>query len=522
MEARRRRVTAVTSASGVDTFPGEPSAGGRELSDEPSRGDSAGLYLFVAAVAVGVRAYLLRFAQLTGEGNYDDSVHFSGSLALVLGELPYRDFLFLHPPTILLALTPFAELAQFTSDGFGFAVARVVWMLLGAFNAVAIARLLRPLGRLSSLVGGLAYALYFPAAYSESTTMLEGLANTFLVAALLLVSRGRKPSRLVWAGLFLGLVPTVKIWGVVLVAAVLVWVAITRGLRSAAVTLLATATSAAATILPFFLAAPSSMWQMVITAQLGRPEMIRATTEDRLWSMLGLLGRSPDSTLTYSLASLALAVAAACVWRNRRFAFAWLSVALFVPAAAMLLVTPSFFQHYPAVIAVPLALMVGAAVAVRPGAGDRIRWWGAVVMLPLVLMWGAALGVHDSTSYTGRDIQFTALRPAVANVKGCVTSDDPAALIELNIFSRNVQRGCPVWIDLTGHSYVTDIGGNAPRAADATFQRQIMDYLTSGEVAIIGRDESSHYLDAANRHRVATWPVLARSGIYTAYHATPR
>ena len=510
-------MTAVIGANGVEALPGELYAGGWASSDGPSHAGSVGLYLFVAATAVGVRGYLLRFAQLTGEGTYDDAVHFSGAVALVLGKLPYRDFLFLHPPTILLALSPFAELAQVTSDSFGFALARIAWMLLGAFSAAGVARLLRPLGRLSSLVGGLAYALYFPAAYSESTTMLEGLANAFLVAALLLVARGRAPSRLVWAGLFLGLIPTVKIWGVVLVAAVLGWVAVTRGMRSFALALLAAATSAAATILPFLLAGPSSMWRMVVAAQLGRPEMVSATTEDRLWSMLGLLGSSPSSSLSYALAGLALAVAAASVWRNRSFALAWLGVALFVPAAAMLLLTPSFYQHYPAVIAVPLALMAGAAVAVRPGAGDRTRWWGAVVMLPLILVWGAALGVHDYTSYTGRDLQFTALRPAVIAAKGCVASDDPAALIELNVFSRNIHRGCRTTIDLTGYVYLDRIGRTDTRSVGRIYQRQIMDYLTSGDIAIIGRDESVHYFNTASRHRVSTWPVLARSGIYAAY-----
>lgn len=499
-----------------------PDVGDPERSSTEHRGSWIGLYLIVGVVAFSARAYLLRFAQLTGEGNYDDGVHFSGSLALVLGELPYRDFLFLHPPMILLALTPFAGLAQLTSDSVGFAAARVAWMLLGVFNATAITRILRPLGRLSAVAGGLAYALYFPAAYTESTTMLEGLANTFLLAALIFLSRGRSTSRLVWAGLFLGLVPAVKIWGVVLIAAVIVWVGITRGLRSFAATVLAAATSCAAVLLPFFVAAPSSMWQMVVAAQLGRPEMASATVEDRLWSMLGLFGAPSNSPLTYALAGLALCVAAVSVWRNRHLAFAWLGVALFVPAAVMLLLTPSFYQHYSAILAIPFSLMVGAAVTVAPHPDGRLRWLGSVAMLPLVLAWGTAQSVHDVQSYTGRDIQFTALRPAVSAARGCVTSDDPAALIELNVFSRNVHRACPVWIDLTGHSYVDSIGGALPRRANLNFQRQIIGYLASGDVAIIGRDESVHYLDSANRHLIATWPVLARSGIYTAYHATPR
>jgi hypothetical protein len=39
---------------------------------------------------------------LTGFTNYDDGVNFGGALGLVHGELPYRDFLWLHPPGIEL------------------------------------------------------------------------------------------------------------------------------------------------------------------------------------------------------------------------------------------------------------------------------------------------------------------------------------------------------------------------------------------------------------------------------------
>jgi alpha-1,2-mannosyltransferase len=503
-------------------------AGGRKvLQDEPwiparlahSRG-RVWVYVVVGLVAFAARAYLLRFAQLTGEGNYDDAVHFSGSLALVLGKLPFRDFLFLHPPAIMLALSPFAGLAQVTSDSFGFAVARIAWMLLGAFNAVAVARLLRPLGLLSALIGGLAYALYFPAVYAESTTMLEGLANTLLLAALLLLAKGRSPSRLVWAGILLGLVPAVKIWGVVLLAAVLVWVLISRGLRPFLTVLVAAAASCAAVVGPFFLAAPANMWQMVVAAQLGRPDMTSATTETRLWQMLGLYGQPADSQLTYALVGAAIVIAAVSVWRNRTFSLAWLAVGLFIPASAMLVMTPSFYQHYPAVIAVPFALILGAAVSMAPMPGHRLRWLGALAVLPLVLAWGTAQDLHDAQSYTGRDIQFTTLRAAVTSAAGCVTSDDPAPLIELNVFSRNVERGCPVWIDLTGHSYVDDIGGHIPRAQNAAFQHQAISYLSSGDVAIIGRNPSLHYLDAASRATVKHWPVLATSDIYTAYQVT--
>ncbi|MGV8909437.1 MAG: hypothetical protein ACOH1Y_10680 [Propionicimonas sp.] len=482
----------------------------------PRRWRWLGLYLAIGLVAVAARAYLLRFAGLTGEGTYDDAVHFSGALALVLGKLPYRDFLFLHPPMVLLALSPFAGWAQVTSEGFGFAAARVAWMLLGAFNATAVARLLRPLGTLSAVVGGLAYALYFPAAYAESTTMLEGLANTLLLASLLLLAGGRSRARLIWAGLLLGLVPTVKIWGVVLLAAVVVWVWATRGARAFLTVLVSAAVSAIAVLVPFFLASPARMWEMVVAAQLGRPESRTATTADRIWTMLGLFGYPPSDQLAYLLAAGALAVTALSVWRNRTFDLAWLGLALFLPASAMLLLTPSFFQHYPAVIAVPFGIVLGSVVTVAPQSGGRRRWWGALAVLPVVLAWGTAQDLHVVQGSTGLAVQFAALRDPVVAAGGCVTSDDPEPLIELDVFGRNIARGCPVWIDLTGHSYVDEAAGLV-RIQNPVFQHQAITYLASGEVAIIGREDTSRYLDAANRKLVNSWPVLARTGSYTVH-----
>jgi hypothetical protein len=458
----------------------------------------------------------LRFDDLTGEGNYDDGVHFAGALALVAGKLPYRDFLFLHPPVILLALSPFAALAHVTSEGFGFAVARVAWMVLGAFNATAVSRLLRPLGTLSAVVGGLAYALYFPAVYAESTTMLEGLANALLLTALLLVVGGRSLWRLGLAGVLLGLVPAVKIWGVVLVGVVIIWIWVTRGLRGGLTVLAASALSGTAVLLPFYLISPVRMWEMVVRAQLGRPDS-PATMEHRAWAMLGLGVDPPSVDLAHTFSITALVFVAFCLWRNRTSAVTWLGVGLLLPAAGMLLVTPSFYQHYPAVMAVPVALILGSAVALTPGAG-RTRQLGALALLPVVLVWGTAQVVHIAESQLNdRDVHFTSLRDAVESASGCVTSDDPAPLIELDVFTRDIERGCPVWIDLSGDAYVDDIGGDLPRYRNEQFQRQAMDYLARGEVAIVGREESLHYLDAASRRRLASWPVLASSDSYTAY-----
>ncbi|HEY3411397.1 MAG TPA: hypothetical protein VGK53_24800 [Propionicimonas sp.] len=100
-------------------------------------------------------------------------------------------------------------------------------------------------------------------------------------------------------------VPAVRIWGVVFIAAVLVWVLVVRGFRSFLPVLLASMASCAAVILPFFLASPSRMWDMVVAAQLGRPDMTTTTIEDRLWAMLGVYGSPASSQLAHTFAGVA-------------------------------------------------------------------------------------------------------------------------------------------------------------------------------------------------------------------------
>jgi len=187
--------------------------------------------LFVVAFLMRL-VPVLNGAGLLGIGQYDDGVHYAAALALVNGQLPYRDFLFLQPPGIVIALIPFAALGAATHDSLGFIVARLAWMLLGAVNAVLVARLLRRTGTLAAVAGGVFYAVYYPAIHVERSIMLEGLTNACLIVALLLVlpSEGRsdRPWRSVVAGALLGVSTGIKIWGLVIALVVIIWAVVAR------------------------------------------------------------------------------------------------------------------------------------------------------------------------------------------------------------------------------------------------------------------------------------------------------
>src|SRR6476619_488567 len=181
----------------------------------------------VAATAFVVRlAMVLRGAGLGGVFGYDDGVYYSASTSLLWGRMPYRDFLLLHPPGIVLALAPFAALGRLTSDATGFETARVGFMLVGSVNAGLVVVAARRLGLVAATAGGLFYALWVPVALTETTTRLEPLVSLGLLAALaVLANRVGETSRWaqVAAGCALGAAMAVKIWAAAPVAVVLVW-----------------------------------------------------------------------------------------------------------------------------------------------------------------------------------------------------------------------------------------------------------------------------------------------------------
>lgn len=145
--------------------------------------------LVIFSVAVAARLVpTLRGSGLFGLQFYDDGVHYAAATGLVHGRLPYRSFLLLHPPGILLVLAPFAEAARWLGDARGFATARLAFMVLGGVNALLVSRYLRPVGVAAAWLGGLFYALFWPSVYSEHTVLLEGPANTCLLVALLLLA----------------------------------------------------------------------------------------------------------------------------------------------------------------------------------------------------------------------------------------------------------------------------------------------------------------------------------------------
>ncbi len=128
--------------------------------------------------------------------NYDPSVYYAAAVGLGSGRIPYRDFLLLHPPGLLIFLQPFVALGSAIGDQAADLVARVAFMVLGALTTMLIYRLLAVRGIVAGLFGAGFYLVFFPAIYSERTTRLEGLASFVVVWALVLLAPAVKRGQL--------------------------------------------------------------------------------------------------------------------------------------------------------------------------------------------------------------------------------------------------------------------------------------------------------------------------------------
>lgn len=319
------------------------------------------------AALVSRLSVIFRDGGLRGSYGYDGPVYFAAADAFVHGRLPYRDFVLLHPPGLMLTLTPFASLTHLVSDETAFTVANLAFCALSAVNAMLVVRVCRALnlGRASAAVGGLYYATSFGAIGAEYLTKLEPLGNTFFLLALLLALRGRERSAL-WpssaAGMALGVTLSVKIWWIVPGVTVLLWYVFTTRRARLVIAMAGGATVAAAAInLPFFLAAPRAMYSDVVAQQVGR----HPSAGGRLLRIAGLISVPRLRTQLPSFAVgagtvfvlVVMAAAALGAWHLSR---ARPAVILLVVQLVVLVAAPSFFYHYADYPSAAAAIVVAA------------------------------------------------------------------------------------------------------------------------------------------------------------------
>jgi len=472
----------------------------------------------VAVVAVLARAQLaVHHAGLDGLQGYDDGVYYAGASALVSGRMPYSDFTFLHPPGILLALSPFATLGAVTSDPLGLAVARAAFWLLGGVNAALVARVASRNGRVAAVVGGMGYALWFPAVYAERATLLEPLGNTALLVALLLLGRTARPPSArdqLLAGAALGLSASVKLWMAVPLAVLVGWQLLGPGPR-AAVRVTGGAVLAGVAVLLPFAGASRAMFEMVVLDQLGRVSELSLAHR-----ITGMAGLRPWATVLGDTATVGVLAVGACLaaaavitaWRAGGPARVYVS--LLAANGAVLLAIAPHFDHYPAFLAVPLALVVSVAVGRLERAARRRRTWAPVVAVGAFVVGLAALYAPAVAMEVGQPFPGRQLATAVTE-RPCVVTDVPTALAAMDVLSRDLRRGCPAVVDPAGPVYgrfaVSGPDGRpVPRVANARWQQYLTTFLPSGSAVLVLEPEMTG-ISGTTMSRLSRRPLLAET-----------
>ena len=479
-----------------------------------------GLAFLVRLVPVLVRG------SLYGVQMYDDGVYFGAALAMVQGLVPYRDFLFLHPPGILYLTAPFAALSNALGDPNAFAAARIAFTLLGAINTGLVVILASRMGRRCALLAGLLYAVWPAAVIVERTTWLIGPQITLLLVAMLALKFGGdagtpavRSRRALIAGLAMGLAFSTQVWNAVPGAILLVWLlAQSRHgtgarWRPPVAYVLGAATAAALAWTPFLLASGTRILRYVFLDQAGRG----ATTGSMLKRIRALEGLPIGSSATSWSAVLvvgAFLVVAICVawatWRRPALR-PW---AILVAAQLCVIAILPPFLHY-AGWAAPVGTAVLATTIdtawIRRSASPRFR--GA-----LVLTSAGAIGVLlllSSVRHVGHRLDLSRLRDATAAAR-CVSTDSPVLLIELDRLSRSVREGCPLVLDPTGTSFDLDRSSTADRAHRPEYQAAMAAYYGSGDATLLMRLRTGDGLSAATMASIRDHlPVVTEVGRVT-------
>jgi alpha-1,2-mannosyltransferase len=470
-------------------------------------------YAAVAVLAFAVRlSPVLHGGGLGSFGRYDDGVYYAAADSLTFGRVPYREFVLLHPPAIMLVLAPFALLGRITSDATGMAVARLAFMAIGALNTVLVARLARRWGLVAMVLAATLYAVWQPAVYGEESTLLEPLGSTALLVALLLLLRTeRAPSRRgeLVAGAVLGAAVTLKIWYVAPWLTICAWQLVERRPRVAARLLAAGAAAAAVIVVPFAILSGTRMYDMTVRDQLLRP-VGSAPRLGRLSSIFGIRGFVAGHSTIGLVTALVMVVvgitALACLTdRTARLLVAVLACNLLV-----LIGSPSYFGHYAHLVAAPAALVFGVGLA---RLAHYARWQHAPALVTGLALLGCAYSAaRVATTPQGHPVSGALL--ASAAPPGCIAADSDELLIQMNKLSADLRAHCRVLVDVSGITYdslhrVGPDGRSLPRRRNRAWLTYLYNYLVSARAFVVIRAPAE--LSPRVYHQLVAHRPLARS-----------
>ncbi len=476
---------------------------------------STAIAVAAGLLALGIGAYWLNLPHvLTGvlgwnEG-YDEGVYVGSATRFVNGVLPYRDFVFVQPPGIVLLLAPVALVGRLagTTD-VSLAIARCLTTLTIATNVVLAGLVVRPAGRLAVGITSFLFATWLGLVWIDPRVELEPYLVFFdLLGALLLFRKGDLATdrRVLLAGVCFGFAAVVKVWGVLPILAVII-ICLARSRRK-------TTFVAAGVLLgglpcvPFLLAAPHAFLHEVIADQLTRnlaagtapttfTGRLLITSGVRALQATGVLHDPTPIAVVVSAVFLAAVIAVFATHRRRLLLLEWYClVAAAIVYAGMFVseVLNLGYAYFPVSF---LVLLVGPVLSrLLSGVGafmraQKLALAGHSRIVARLVAAAAALAVlsflvENEVSY-GNTYLAEASNPApaldsVIPPGSCVVSDYYVDLLAANRFTPSGQ-GCPAVVDPFG-MYLAEDHGLPPHPSPpypVEFQIQWFDNLASAQ-----------------------------------------
>lgn len=343
--------------------------------------------------------------------DYDEGVYTTAAALLWRGVLPYRDYFFAHPPGIAMLLAP---LVGWLNPDVMLIAGRWFMALCGVASLVLIAQVVQRAHRWpAAILAASLYVAWPEAVVAERSVLLEPVLNLLGVCVAFTWLADRP--RVVCTGVLLGLMITVKVWGLFWLFGVLVSA---RSRREASLVFAATVVTAALFIAPFAVAAPKTVIEDTVFFHLLRPPDGDASTWVRLREMF--VTHAPRGFLAL------LGTFISIRWvghRSERLALmvVGLLVAAFLGAAA-------FWSSYDAHLALPLSLAAGFGFGRVTASLQQSTQWRVLGALSVL---GIAPGVNHVVSMRAtRDLaqQQRAERVKALGVPACVFEPADALL----------------------------------------------------------------------------------------------
>lgn len=429
------------------------------------------LIAVLVLVAAGLDALVLSRPGYLFGLTPDIGVWLGGTVRLLHGVIPYRNFLFDQPPGIMVILSPFAALSNLFGTRDGLAVLRLCTPVLAGINVLLVGRLVRHRGPLPTLVACGLMAVYPAELYALNAGLLEPItAACCLAGATLIFDRDSfaGPRRIALGGVLLGFAGAVKAPAIVPVLVIAVICA--SQLRQRLLPFVGgIITGFGVPSLPFLLLSAGAFIHDVVATQLARiPGSSRAPLALRLKEMTFGVGR--DGAYVAAAVIAAVLVAGLAVSPRRPTPLAAFALASAVAVGAVQFITTQYYPQYPAFLIPFVAIAVALAVS-RLTTRRLARLATVLVAATLAFLLVAQIGYIEAEST--RDVASTvdSLVPSGA----CALSNNPQLLVTSDRFISSV-TGCTVMVDPFGTmlAFVDNPSGGV-----ATFRAALehVDYL---------------------------------------------